>query len=176
MRKAAARATWAVTQVKARQPHRSGRLPCSRSADVGVLSRGRARQLPAYYHLESVTSYRDIAEPGLALDPEAVAIATLGTRARRLRGTVHVVVLLTGLAAAVALYFGLREFFFSVFHAHSPWVTGLLSIAPALRLTLRVAPWAANGLANRMLPTWRKELATRHGLDAALLEETTQFI
>jgi hypothetical protein len=109
-------------------------------------------------------------------DREAAAIQELGRRAGRVRSSVIVPMLLTGIAMGALLYDVLAELQYAWRGAHIPWVTGMMSFAPTFGAVLKVAPRVADAVVRRRLPRWRKSLAEEHGLDLAQLEETTRLL
>lgn len=121
-------------------------------------------------------SYRAPGDRSDPVDAEAVAVAELGRRARRLRHAAHVPVLLLGLAVGVALYVVVREVSLTNLGVNIPWIVGPLTIGPVFVLAFRLAPRLGNALAARALPKWRAEMAQRHGLDEGALAEMTQFL
>ena len=121
-------------------------------------------------------TYRVAGEQVEPTDHEAAAIEQLARRALRLRRAVIVPVLVAGMVLGLAAYAMLREVFLGRFGVNFPWATAAVTVGPIFTLAIRVAPRLGNAVAARALPRWRRELARRHGLDEALLAETTQFV
>ena len=116
--------------------------------------------------------YREAAEiPPEPPDHEALAFAEIARRARRVRLVIGVPAILGGIVLGGAAYFGLREVFFSMIGAHSPYVTGILSTFPVLLLAWKVATSAARGLIAQRTGAWVAELSKQHQVAPEPLEE-----
>ncbi len=120
--------------------------------------------------------YREPSEPGDETDPEAKAVATLRTRAGRVRALIHVPLLLGGIFGGALVYVVLRELQFAINGAHMPWLTGLLAFVPTFGGSFWLAPRLADAVVRKAMPGWRAALAKQHGLDLAELEETTRLL
>lgn len=120
--------------------------------------------------------YREPSDVTEEIDHEAVAIAKISRRARRLRAAIQVPLLLVGIACGIVLYFVLRDLQFARSGAHIPWVTGVVSFVPTFGGAFRVAPWVASLVLGPFLTRWRAELATTHGLDVEAFTETTRLL
>lgn len=120
--------------------------------------------------------YRDASELPDEADPEAKAIAILRTRARRVRTSIHVPLLLGGILGGAVVYVVLRELQFAINGAHMPWLTGLLAFVPTFGGSFWLAPRLADSIVRKAMPRWRATLAKEHGLDLAELEETTRLL
>ena len=120
--------------------------------------------------------YRDQAEPPEETDQESLAIAELTRRTGRLRACILVPLLLLGIVAGGFAYVFFRDLQFASRGAHIPWLTGIVSFFPTFGGSLWLAPRIADFFVRRALRSWRPELAAKHGLDLAQLEETTQLL
>ncbi|MEA2752669.1 MAG: hypothetical protein QOI41_6812 [Myxococcales bacterium] len=121
--------------------------------------------------------YREQSErPDEPEDPEDLAIATLTRRTGRLRACIHVPLLLLGIVGGGFAYVALRDMQFAARGMHMPWLTAIVSFSPTFGGSLWLAPRIANFFARRALRGWRAELAKKHGLDLAQLEETTRLL
>jgi hypothetical protein len=121
--------------------------------------------------------YREPSEqPEEPEDPESLAIATLTKRTSRLRACIHVPLLLLGIVGGAVAYGVLRDMQFAARGMHMPWLTAIMSFFPTFGGSLWLAPRIANFFARLALPGWRAELAKKHGLDLAQLEETTRLL
>ena len=121
-------------------------------------------------------AYRDQAEIPDERDPEGLAIAELVKRTSRLRACIHVPLLLLGIAAGGFAYVALRDLQFAARGGHMPWLTGIVSFFPTFGGSLWLAPRIADFIAKRALRGWRADVARKHGLDLAQLEETTRLL
>jgi hypothetical protein len=121
-------------------------------------------------------AYRAPGERDEPIDVEAAAVAELGRRARVLRQSVHLPVLVVGIALGVLAYVIARDALLASLGAHIPWLTGALTVGPVFALAFRLAPRLGDLVAARYLPRWRAEIARRYDLDEAALAETTQFL
>ncbi len=106
----------------------------------------------------------DPSDSPTAPDPESAALTEVGRRARTTRVSVGVPVLVLGIALGIAGYFALRALFFESIGAHSPYVTGVLSMLPAMTL----AWWLGAELGRLVVvlrsPAWIAELSASHGV------------
>lgn len=109
-------------------------------------------------------------------DPEARAIQELSRRTARLRTAIVVPVMLLGLLAGALLYGFLSTLQLERLGGHYVWLTAIVSFVPTFGASFRIAPRLADRIVRPALRRWRTELAKAHGLDEALLEETTQVL
>jgi hypothetical protein len=93
-----------------------------------------------------------------------------------LRTAIVVPVMLLGLLAGALLYGFLSTLQMERLGGHYVWVTAIVSFVPTFGASFRVAPRLADRIVRPALRRWRTELAKAHGLDEALLEETTQVL
>ena len=121
-------------------------------------------------------AHRDQGERPDETDPEDLAIAELTKRTSRLRACILVPILLLGIAAGGFAYVFFRDLQFATRGAHIPWLTGIVSFFPTFGGSLWLAPRVADLFVRRALRSWRPELAAKHGLDLAQLEETTRLL
>lgn len=119
--------------------------------------------------------YREPATAPDESDPEAIALEEIGRRAGRVRMAIILPLIFVGIAAGGLLYDLLAELQYAWRGAHMPWVTGLVAFAPTFGGVLRLAPRVADAVVRRRLPTWRRGLAEKHGLDLAQLEAMTRL-
>jgi hypothetical protein len=104
-------------------------------------------------------------------DPEVLAFSEIARRAKRIRLTVMLPVLLSGIGLGVAAYVGLRELFFETVGVHYPYLTGLLTVSPTVALAWKTASVLARGLIARRTHAWVADLAERHELAREPLED-----
>jgi hypothetical protein len=110
------------------------------------------------------------------VDPEALAMAEVARRARRGRLAVAAPILVAGLALGVAGYVVLREAFFATIHGHVPYLTGALSILPALTLAWSAATAAGRALVRWRAPRWAEEVGAMHGVPRESLAQLASML
>ena len=97
-------------------------------------------------------------------------------RARRVRIAVAAPILVAGLALGIAGYVVLREVFFATIHGHVPYVTGALSILPALTLAWNVASASGRALVGWRAPRWAEEVGAIHGVPGESLAQLARMV
>ena len=120
--------------------------------------------------------YREGASPRSPIaDAEGAAIRELVVRTRWMRAIVITVVTLAGVLGGALLYDVLSTWQLEHRGAHVPYVTGVVSFLPTFGLALKLAPYVARGVLRSFMPGWRRALAKRHGLDAAVFADVTSL-
>jgi len=104
-------------------------------------------------------------------DPEVLALGVLGRRATRVRVAVAIPMLLGGLAFGLVLYMFVRGALFGSIGAHSPYVTGGVSVLPAFALSWRSASWLSRAIVRWRAPAWVAEVAKQHGVNRETLRD-----
>ncbi|MFO0615634.1 MAG: hypothetical protein U0414_23775 [Polyangiaceae bacterium] len=99
----------------------------------------------------------------------------IGARAKRLRALVVAVLVVFGVAIGAAGYALLRAYFLARSGMSSPIAAGTLSLLPALAGSLFLARWVGPRVVSLRKPAWVAEVARRHGVDPAELEELTSL-
>src|SRR2546430_2443677 len=101
--------------------------------------------------------YRDDPAAGASsVDLEAVAIAELVARVKRVRTSVIAGLIVWSLFLGVGLYDSLRTWQLERRGLHSPYVTGMIAFVPTLGAALRFAPHVARWVVRRLTPGWRR--------------------
>src|SRR5690348_14633045 len=112
-----------------------------------------------------MSAYRAPTEiPSEPPDPEVLALGALGRRATRVRVAVAVPMFLGGIVFGLTLYMFVRGALFGSIGAHSPYVTGAVTVLPAFALSWRVASWLSRAIVRSRAPAWVAEAATQHGV------------
>jgi hypothetical protein len=109
-------------------------------------------------------------------DAEARALAEVGRRARVARISAGVPILVAGLVLGIAGYLALRELFFESIGVHSPYVTGVLSVLPAMSLAWKLGVGLGRVAVARLSPAWVAELSAAHGVPRETLEQFARMV
>jgi hypothetical protein len=128
-------------------------------------------QHPALSH-----PYREIAEP--PTDEEAVALARLAARARRVRRAVGLPILAAGLAAPGTCQFLLRDLLFAAMdvHAAPPYITAFVTAFPLFVLAQGLAAYAGRKAIAARSQAWIAEIAATPGVSPSLLEAFARLL
>jgi hypothetical protein len=110
------------------------------------------------------------------MDPEALAMAEIARRAKAVRVGAAAPILLAGMALGVAGYLALRERFLAAIGAHSPYLTGVLSMLPALTVAWTLAAAAGRALIRRRAPSWVDEMSRAHGIPRETLAQFARIL
>lgn len=120
-------------------------------------------QYPPPFH-----PYRAVSEP--ATDEEAVALAWLVAKARRVRRAVGLPILAAGLVAAAAGNWFFSRILFSAIDARAPYITVLLTALPIFVLGQALAAFAGRKVVLARSKAWIDAITASPEVSPALLE------
>ena len=101
-----------------------------------------------------------------AIDREAEALKDLGRRVNRVRGWVAGVSIVIALVLGAAGYIFLRELLFDLVGAHSPYVTGAVTIGLALSVGHFATTWIGRLVIRWRAGAWVEAARARHEVAA----------
>jgi hypothetical protein len=110
------------------------------------------------------------------VDPETHAMAELARRAKFVRMAVALPLLLTGLALGVVGYWVLRAVFFATVGWQVPYVTGVLTIFPALAISWKAAAAGGRALVTWRAPAWADDIGRTYGVPAHTLAHFARML
>ena len=114
--------------------------------------------------------------PSPPQDPEALALAAIARRTKRVRLLVGMPLLLAGFVLGVWGYLAVRGLLLSTIGVNAPLLTGPLVVMPFVTLGWRVAVGAGRAVVRRLAPGWAEELGRQHGVTTELLEELARTL
>jgi hypothetical protein len=115
-----------------------------------------------------MTPYRDPA--AVPPDEEAIALARLAGKARRMRRLVSVPILVAGLVVGAALYLLLRDRLFAGIDARAPYITALVAVLPIVVAAQTLAAYVSRACTRARSGAWIAEIAAEPGGSRMLLE------
>ena len=115
-----------------------------------------------------MTPYRDPAVP--PPDEEAIALARLAAKARRMRRMVSAWILGAGLLLGAAAYLFLRDRMFAGIDARAPYLTALVAVLPVVVAAQTLAAYVSRKATLARSGAWIAEIAAEPGASRMLLE------